>query len=74
LDLRGKYLWEAGENCTMRNFSTPNIIKVIKSMRLRWVGNVAFIGGIANAYKTLVGKEERPLGRRRRRWEDDIIQ
>jgi hypothetical protein len=51
-----------------------NIIKVIKSMRMRWMGYVARIGELRNGYKILVLKSEgkRPLGRPRRRWEDNI--
>jgi hypothetical protein len=51
-----------------------NIIWVIKSRRLRWVGNVACVGKRRGAYKALMGKPEgmRPLGRPRHRWEDNI--
>jgi hypothetical protein len=47
---------------------------VIKSRRLRWAGYVARIGERRGAYRVLVGKPEgrRPLGRPRRRWEDNI--
>jgi hypothetical protein len=43
---------------------------VIKSRKIRWVGHVAQMGGIRNAYIILVGKPEgrRPLGRPRHRW------
>jgi hypothetical protein len=55
-------------------YSSPNIIRQIKSMRLRWAGHVACMGGERNVYKVLVGKPEgkRPLGRQRHRWEDGI--
>jgi hypothetical protein len=55
-------------------FSSPNIIRRIKSRRMRWAGHVARIGEDTNMYKVLVGKPEgkRPLGRPRRRWEDGI--
>jgi hypothetical protein len=45
--------------------SSPNIIRVIKSRRLRWAGQVARIGERRGAYRALVGKPEgrRPLGR-----------
>jgi len=48
---------------------SPNIIRVIKSMRIRWVGHVARMGEIVNEYKISVGKHEKktPLGRPRRR-------
>jgi hypothetical protein len=54
--------------------SSPNIIRVIKSRRLRWAGHVARIGERRGAYRALVGKLEgrRPLERPRRRWEDNI--
>jgi hypothetical protein len=53
---------------------SPNIIRVIKSRRLRWAGHVARMGERRGAYKALVGKPEgsRPLERPRRRWEDNI--
>jgi hypothetical protein len=46
----------------------------IKSRRMRWVGYVARIGEKRGAYRILVGRPEgrRPLGRPRRRWEDNI--
>jgi hypothetical protein len=55
-------------------YSSPNIIRVIKSRRLRLAGHVARMGERRGAYRTLVGKPEgtRPLGRSRRRWEDNI--
>jgi hypothetical protein len=55
-------------------YSSRNIIRVIKSRRLRWAGHVARMGERRGAYRALVGKPEgrRPLGRPRRRWEDDI--
>jgi hypothetical protein len=51
-----------------------NIIRTIKSRRMRWAGHVAHMGGKRNAYRILVGKPEgkRPLGRQRRRWMDNI--
>jgi hypothetical protein len=50
-------------------YSSPNIIRVIKSRRLRWAEHVARMGERRGAYKALVGKPEgrRPLGRLRRR-------
>jgi hypothetical protein len=55
-------------------YSSPNIIRVIKSRRLRWTGHVARMGENRGAYRILVGRPEgrRPLGRTRRRWEDNI--
>jgi hypothetical protein len=55
-------------------YSSPNIIRVIKSRRMRWAGHVASMGEERGAYRILVGRPEgrRPLGRPRRRWEDNI--
>ncbi|KAJ4445602.1 hypothetical protein ANN_12284 [Periplaneta americana] len=55
-------------------YSSPDIIRNIKSRRLRWAGHVARKGESRNAYRVLVGRPEgkRPLGRPRRRWEDNI--
>ena len=54
--------------------SSPNIVRVIKSRRMRWVGHVALMGEERGTYRVLVGKPEgkRPLGRPRRRWVDKI--
>jgi hypothetical protein len=51
-------------------YSSPSIIRIIKSRRMRWAGSVARMGKKRNAYRLLVGKPEgkRPLGRPRRRW------
>ncbi|KAJ4448778.1 hypothetical protein ANN_00169 [Periplaneta americana] len=55
-------------------YPSPDIIRNIKSRRLRWAGYVARMGESRNAYRVLVGRPEgkRPLGRPRRRWEDNI--
>ena len=55
-------------------YSSPNIIRVIKSRRLRWAGHVARMEERRGAYRALVGKPggRRPLGRLRRGWEDNI--
>jgi hypothetical protein len=55
-------------------YSSPNIVRVIKSRRMRWVGHVARRGEGRGVYRVLVGRPEgkRPLGRPRRRWEDSI--
>ena len=52
----------------------PNIVRVVKSRRMRWAGNVARMGEGRGVHRVLVGKPEgkRPLGRPRRRWEDNI--
>ena len=55
-------------------FHPPNIVRVIKSRRMRWAGHVARMGDRRSVFRVLVGKPEgtRPLGRPRRRWEDNI--
>jgi hypothetical protein len=55
-------------------YSSPNIVMVIKSRRMRWAGHVACMREGRGVYKFLVGRPERkrPLGRPRRRWEDNI--
>jgi len=54
--------------------SSTNIIRAIKLIRMRWVGHVARMGEMTGSDGVLVGKPEgmRPLGRPRRRWEDNI--
>ena len=56
------------------SYSSPNIVRVIKSRRMRWAGHVARMEERRGTYSALVGKSEgkRPHGRRRRRWEDNI--
>ena len=55
-------------------YSSPNIVRVIKSRRMRWAGHVVRKGEERGVYRVLVGKPEgrRPLGRPRRRWVDNI--
>ena len=55
-------------------YFSPNIVRAIKSRRMRWAGHVARMGEERGAYRVLVGKPEgkRPLGRPRRRWMDNI--
>ena len=55
-------------------YSSPNIVRVIKSRRMRWAGHVARMGKERGVYGVLVGKLEgkRLLGRPRRRWVDNI--
>jgi len=54
--------------------ASSNIIRVIRSRRMRWAGHVARVGETRNSYDILDGKREgkRPLGRTRHRWEDNI--
>jgi hypothetical protein len=55
-------------------YSLPNIVRVVKSRRMRWAGHVARIGEDRVVHKVLVGKPEGKslLGRPRSRWEDNI--
>jgi hypothetical protein len=55
-------------------YSLPNIVRVIKSRRMRWEEHVARIGEDRGVHRVLVGKPQgkRPLWRPRRRWEDNI--
>jgi len=54
-------------------YSSPNIVLVIKSRRMRWAGQVARVEERRGVYRILVGKPEgkRPLGRPRSRWKDN---
>ena len=55
-------------------YSLPYIVRVVKSRRMRWAGHVAHMGEDRGVHRVLVGKlaGKRPLGRPRRRWEDNI--
>jgi hypothetical protein len=67
--------WRKLHNEELRDFySSPLIIRIIKSRRMRWAGHVARMGEKRNAYRLLLGKADgkRPLGRPRRRWVDNI--
>jgi len=67
--------WKKLHNEELNNlYSSPNIVWVIKSRRVRWAGHVARMGEGRGVYRVLVGKPEgkRPLGISRRRWEDNI--
>jgi hypothetical protein len=67
--------WRKLHNEELNNlYFSPNIVRVIKSRRIRWTGHVARMGEERVVYKVLVGKpeEKRPLGRPRCRWEDNI--
>ena len=61
--------------CSLRLlYSSPNIVRVIKSRRLRWAGHVVHMGEEWGVYRVLLGKPEgkRALGRPRCRWVDNI--
>jgi hypothetical protein len=61
--------------CVLHNlYSSPSIIRMNKSRRMRWAGHVMRMGEKRNAYRILVGNPEGrgPLGRPRRRWGDNI--
>jgi hypothetical protein len=67
--------WRKLHNEELHNlYSSPNIIMMIKSRRMRWAGHGARMGMKRNAYRILVGKPKgkRPLGRPRRKWVDNI--
>jgi hypothetical protein len=55
-------------------YSSPNIVRLMKSRRMRWAGHVVRMGEERGVYMVLVGKPEgkRPLRRPRRRWENTI--
>jgi hypothetical protein len=67
--------WRTLHSAELHNlYSSPDIIRQIKSRRMRWAGHVARMGEGRNVYRVLVGKPEgkRPLGRPKSRWEDGI--
>jgi hypothetical protein len=67
--------WRKLHNEELRGlYSLPSIVRLIKARRMRWAGHVVHMGEVRGAYNTLVGRHEgrRPLGRPRRRWEDNI--
>jgi len=66
--------WRKLHNELRDLYSLPNIVRVVKLRRMRWAGHVARMGEGKGVYRVLVGKpeEKRPLGRPRRRWEDNI--
>jgi hypothetical protein len=68
-------LWRKLHNDELHNlYSSPNIVRVIKSRRMRWAGHVARIGEGRGVYRVLVGRPEgkKTLGRPRHSWEDNI--
>jgi hypothetical protein len=82
MTLREEHRLKMSENRVLQNaqlgahnlYSSPSIIRMIKSRRMRWAGHVAQTEVKRNAYRILVEKPEgkRPLGRSRRRWMDNI--
>jgi hypothetical protein len=67
--------WRKLHNEELHNlYSSPSIIRIINSRRMRWAGHVARMREKRNVYRLLIGKPEgkRPLGRPRRRWIDNI--
>jgi hypothetical protein len=67
--------WRKLHNEELHNlYSSPDIVRQVKSRRMRWAGHVARIGEERKVYKVFVGKPEgkRPLGRPKLRWEDGI--
>ena len=67
--------WRKLRNEELNNlYSLRNIVRVVKSRRMRWAGHVARVGEDRGVHRVLVGKPEgkRPLGRPRRRWENSI--
>jgi hypothetical protein len=68
-------VWRKLHNEALRDlYSSPSIIRIIKSRRMRWAEHVARMGEKRNAYRLLVGKPEgkRPLGRPRHMWVNNI--
>jgi hypothetical protein len=76
LDLKErKTLWRKFHNDELHSlYSSPNIVRVIKSRRMRWAGHATRMEEGRGVYRHLVGRPEgkRPLGRPRHRWEDNI--
>jgi hypothetical protein len=71
-EIRGE--WRKLHNEELNDFRcSPNIVRVIKTRRVRWVGRVTHVGERRDAYRFVAGKSEgkRPLGRPRHRWEDN---
>jgi hypothetical protein len=67
--------WRKLHNEELRDlYSSPSIIRIIKSRKMRWAGHVTRMGEKRNMYRLLVGKLEgkRPLGRLKHRWVDNI--
>jgi hypothetical protein len=76
LDLTGrKTSWRKLHNDELHSlYSSPNIVRVIKSRKMRWAGHVTCTREGRDVYRVLIGRPEgkRPLGRPWHRWEDNI--
>jgi hypothetical protein len=67
--------WRKLHNVKLHDlYFPPNILRVIKSIRMRWAGHVARMGDRRDVYRILVGKTEgkRQLSGPKRRWEENI--
>jgi hypothetical protein len=66
--------WRKHRNEELRDMYSSPIIGMMKSRRMRWTGHVELISEKRNRFKLLLGQSERkrPLGRRRRKWVDNI--
>ena len=66
--------WMRLHNEELNDLYSSNVVRVIKSRRMRWAGHVARMGEEWGVYKVLVGKPEgrRPMGKPRRRWVHNI--
>jgi len=66
--------WRKLHNEELSDLYSPNIVRVVKSRRMRWAGHVARMAEGRGVHRVLVGKSEgkRPLGKPRRRWEENI--
>jgi hypothetical protein len=72
-EVRGK--WRKLHNEELNDlYSLPSIVRVVKSRRMRWTGHVARMGEDRGVHRAMVEKAvgKRPLGRPKRRWEDNI--
>ena len=72
-DITGK--WRKLHNEALNDlYSSPNIVWMLKSRRMRWTGHVAGMWEWRSVYRVLVGKPrgKKPLGRPRHKWEDII--
>jgi hypothetical protein len=75
LSNKGTGEWSKVHNKELNDlYSSSNIVQVIKSRRMRWVGHVAHMGESGGVYMVLVGKPDgrRPLGRPSYKWADNI--